>query len=100
MKLSILVFLVILFMNSITAQEVISTTGKHIENDNGSISWTIGEPIIETILENENSVTQGFHQPSLAVPTLGHWGLIMCCLLLWIVGIITLRSPTIFELKQ
>jgi len=41
--------------------EVISSAGDHFENDDISLSWTLGEPIIST-LSGEYILTQGFHQ--------------------------------------
>lgn len=41
--------------------EIISSAGDHFENDNVSISWTLGEPVIST-LNGEYILTQGFHQ--------------------------------------
>ncbi len=45
-----------------TTPEVISSAGDHFENSNLSISWTIGEPIIETQSAGTATITQGFHQ--------------------------------------
>ena len=49
--------------------DVIASAGLHAESPNGyQLSWTIGEPIIQTIdgvnaLNNYYLLTQGFHQP-------------------------------------
>ena len=45
-----------------TTPEVISSAGDHFANSNLSISWTIGEPIIETHSTGTTTITQGFHQ--------------------------------------
>lgn len=29
-----------------------------------TVTWTIGEPLVETIASGSNQITQGFHQPS------------------------------------
>ncbi len=42
---------------------VIASTGGFGSNGNMSVSWTIGEPIIPTISNSVNFITQGFHQP-------------------------------------
>lgn len=41
--------------------EVIASAGDHFENDDISLSWTLGEPVIST-LNSEIILTQGFHQ--------------------------------------
>ncbi len=41
--------------------DVISSGGDHFENEELSMSWTIGETVIST-LESEYILTQGFHQ--------------------------------------
>ena len=56
-------FCVIYF--NINAQEVISSSGDYYENSNGSVSWTIGESITETITDGNFILTQGFQQSRL-----------------------------------
>ena len=48
-------------------QEIISSAGKHHAAGNIQVSWTLGEPIIETLIGDGNILTQGFHQPKLTV---------------------------------
>jgi len=54
------------FMLNLSAQqtspEIISTSGNYDSNTNNSISWTIGELVIETENNSNNTLTQGFHQ--------------------------------------
>jgi len=45
------------------AQQVIATSGGYYENDNLSLSWTLGEPVIETFNSGGLILTQGFQQP-------------------------------------
>jgi len=52
---------------TINAQELISTAGNSHSNTNGSISYTIGEPVIETFAGANNILTQGFQQSNLVV---------------------------------
>jgi len=61
----------LLFSSFISAQEVIATQGDYFSNANGSISYTIGEIVIETIISGSNSLTQGFHQTNLTVLGVG-----------------------------
>lgn len=44
------------------AQEVISTQGDSYSGAAGSIDYTIGEPVINTVSDGTNDLTQGFHQ--------------------------------------
>ena len=50
----------------IQAQEVVSSGGEYFENTNISISWTLGEPVTETISDENNILTQGFQQSKLS----------------------------------
>ncbi|MCO6489273.1 MAG: T9SS type A sorting domain-containing protein [Phaeodactylibacter sp.] len=72
MKTSILIFLTVLFINHLHSQDtltierqVIATAGGYaVDTDSGlSLSWTIGEPITETVYGNTLILTQGFQQP-------------------------------------
>lgn len=56
-----------LFAIAIQAQEVVSTAGSYGETTSGSLSWTVGEPVIETITDGTNTLTQGFQQSKLTV---------------------------------
>ena len=44
-------------------QEVIATQGETQVGANGSLEYTIGEVVINTISGGTNDLTQGFHQP-------------------------------------
>lgn len=60
-KLSIsIVFL--LFVTTLSAQEVISSQGETYFNANGSMDFTVGEVVINTGTNGTNDLTQGFHQ--------------------------------------
>jgi hypothetical protein len=50
----------------IISNQVIGSAGGYDVADNqiGSLAWTIGEPIVETVFANDYVLTQGFHQPS------------------------------------
>jgi hypothetical protein len=60
----ILTGLFCVFMLFSNAQDLISTGGDFFQQNSGSISFTIGEPIIETIENDGNNITltQGFQQ--------------------------------------
>ena len=49
------------FAQSITP-EVVSNGGDYFANSSCSIAWTIGEPMVETAVGTNNTLTQGFHQ--------------------------------------
>jgi len=51
----------------VNAQKVISTAGSFIENNYGSLSWTLGEIAVETISNTDLILTQGFQQSKLTV---------------------------------
>ncbi len=48
------------------AQQVVSSGGDYFENSTVSISWTLGEPVTETISGGTNILTQGFQQSKLS----------------------------------
>lgn len=45
------------------AQQVIASAGEYFEGENISLSWTLGEPVIETTTGADIVLTQGFQQP-------------------------------------
>lgn len=51
-------------------QEVVSTSGDFFDNTNGSVSWTLGETVIETFDAGDIMLTQGFQQGDISVSTL------------------------------
>lgn len=44
------------------AQEVIATQGDSYSNASGTIDFTIGEVVINTVSDGSHDLTQGFHQ--------------------------------------
>ena len=59
---TILIFCCFLLQGQTIQNEVISSVGESSTTSNKSVSWTIGEPIIETGSNTTNILTQGFHQ--------------------------------------
>jgi hypothetical protein len=51
------------FISHSYAQQVISSAGNYYQGDNLSMSWTLGETVIETFTGNDIILTQGFQQP-------------------------------------
>jgi len=63
-------FLVLLFLLPFfkgRAQEVISPAGAHGSSASVLLSWTVGEPVIETFSGSAFVLTQGFHQGRLTI---------------------------------
>ena len=52
------------------AQEVVSTAGGHDVGSAVQVSWTIGEPVIETGLNGQYYLTQGMHQGDMIISTI------------------------------
>ncbi len=68
MKKRRLLFLGILFghigFSQMLTPEVLATSGDYYTSTNNSLSWTIGESVIETYSSTNNKLTQGFQQSS------------------------------------
>ena len=60
-------FCLISFLSNIHSQEVISTQGDSYITSLAILDFTIGEPVISTLENTENDLTQGFHQPLLII---------------------------------
>ncbi|TVQ92998.1 MAG: T9SS C-terminal target domain-containing protein [Bacteroidetes bacterium] len=55
---------------NLNAQEVVASGGNYYDTGQISISWTLGETMIETFGSTDLILTQGFQQPVLSVSTL------------------------------
>jgi hypothetical protein len=64
---SFLVLLFLLLFCEIRAQEVISSAGATYSSANLQLSWTVGEPVVETFSNGSTILTQGFHQSKLVI---------------------------------
>jgi hypothetical protein len=64
--ISLLILLAAAGTSKLGAQEVISSGGSHFSGSGVSLSWTIGEPVIETLTNGSYTLTQGFHQGKLS----------------------------------
>jgi hypothetical protein len=68
-----LYFLALFFLlasaKNMSAQDLflISGGGTHSSGSGGSVSWSIGEVVIQTATSSGNHVTQGFHQGNIYV---------------------------------
>ncbi|MBL4755338.1 MAG: T9SS type A sorting domain-containing protein [Flavobacteriales bacterium] len=66
MKAQLLILFTLACVATATAQsitpEVVSSGGGDTANGSGGLSWTIGEPVSESVSGTNAAVTQGFHQ--------------------------------------
>jgi len=49
------------------AQQVVATAGGTLGNSNGTISYTIGEGVAQTLTKGDKTLTQGFHQTNISI---------------------------------
>lgn len=64
---NLLIAVLLFFSCSMYAQNIVSTNGGHFSSTNYQLSWTIGEPVIETGNSDNRMITQGMHQSKLIV---------------------------------
>lgn len=64
---TVAILLFALFSTLLHAQEVVATAGSTLSNSNGSISFTIGESVANTLNKADVTITQGFHQTKISV---------------------------------
>lgn len=62
MRILRLLLLLVIFSQVSHAQTVISTSGEEFSHTSGKLSWTLGEPVIETFSTASFKLTQGFQQ--------------------------------------
>lgn len=67
MKRFIVLFIILISACLTFAQEVVSTAGESKTNSGHEVSWTIGEPVINTLSTGNVILTQGFHQTKLTI---------------------------------
>ncbi len=74
MKKSITTTIVLLIsVTVLIAQEVISANGGTANVVGTQVSWTIGEPVVTTVFDTNNTLTQGFHQSKLTVTVINNF---------------------------
>ena len=62
--------LFLLCCSVLEAQQVIATQGSTFSNANGSMSFTIGEGVAQTLTVDAKALTQGFQQSAISVSVL------------------------------
>ena len=65
-----LISLFFAFFTGLQAQQVVASIGHYAENQQGSLSWTLGESFITTLNSESHFLTQGFHQGTLTLTTI------------------------------
>ena len=92
--------LTVLGIGRMDSQEVVSSAGGDAMGTGGIVSWTMGEPISETLGSSTTGyATQGFQQPAVSasaaieeqIPTISEWGLMICGLMLLTIGVLGVR---------
>ena len=66
-KSVIVIFINCCIISSLNAQTVITPAGNHFSSPSVSLSWTLGEPVIESFTGTEAILNQGFLQTGLKV---------------------------------
>jgi len=73
MKNKAIFLLILCFLFSffkLKSQTLLSTGGTEFKNDNISLSWSLGETIIETHNSENITLTQGFQQPDIIITSI------------------------------
>lgn len=69
MRTILFVLFILTSYTGLFAQEVVATAGNTLSNSGGSISYTIGEGVANTLTKGDKTITQGFQQGNLSVST-------------------------------
>ncbi|WP_370087323.1 T9SS type A sorting domain-containing protein [Ekhidna sp.] len=67
MRYSLIILTLGVLASVVNAQEVISSQGDSYSQVNGSIDFTIGEVVTNTLTGDNGYLTQGFHQSTLTI---------------------------------
>ena len=67
----------VLLTSNLLSQQVIATQGSSSSNSTATLDYTIGEVVIMTGTDNQNHITQGFHQPIFEITTIDNTEI--CC---------------------
>lgn len=63
----VILLCIVFFFRYGTSQEVISNAGECFHKENIQLSWTLGEPCIETFSNNGRILTEGFQQGKISI---------------------------------
>ena len=67
MKVVLIIIFSLFVLNNSFAQKAVSANGGTATAAGHTVSWTIGEPVIATVTDANNTLTQGFHQTKITV---------------------------------
>jgi hypothetical protein len=67
MKKTILIIATLFIGTFVSAQSIVATSGDTYENGTASLSWTMGEPVVDTYENQDAQLTQGFQQPTYTI---------------------------------
>ena len=67
MKYLVIVLILFLAGSMVSAQQVVSSNGDSKSAAGYEVSWTVGEPVVATLIGSTNTLTQGFHQTKLTI---------------------------------
>jgi len=67
MRIAATILLLAAITLNANAQEAVVSSGNYHENANGSISWGLGETVIQTLVNENAIITQGFQQTRLTI---------------------------------
>ena len=62
-----LLCLICFFSSVLQAQELVTTAGGYGSSASAKVTWTIGEPVTETVAGTNSILTQGFNQGDLII---------------------------------
>jgi len=68
-KIIFTLFFTFCFTTVLRSQEIITASGGFDNANNFNISWTVGEPVSETVSTGDNTLTQGFQQSKIIITT-------------------------------
>jgi Secretion system C-terminal sorting domain len=71
--LPLLIAIGLLVIESAKAQQVISSTGGIAQSYSGTLSYTLGEVVIDTYTKSNTAITQGFQQPKIAITAINEF---------------------------
>lgn len=66
-KFSIMLCLLLIYTVALQAQEVVTSSGGYGTTAGARVTWTIGEPVTETLSGTNSILTQGFNQGDIII---------------------------------
>jgi len=63
----LLLILTVIYCSNAMAQQVVAAAGSTFSNANGSLSYTLGEGVAQTLSVGSITLTEGFHQTTISI---------------------------------